>query len=362
MFKFLFAAILLLHGLIHLMGFAKAFQLAELKDMATPVSKPLGLAWLLATILLVVGFMLWIFKSPHWAWVCLTGIALSQVLVLLFWREAKWGTVANILLLLVVLPAWASGRFAAMVQREEQALTETVNSPTTAPIAENDLAALPPIVAQWLRYSGVVGKPALRHVLLTQSGKMRLKPGGNWMDFNARQHFNTMAPAFVWSTRVRMMPGVFFDGRDKFENGKGQMRIKLLGVVDLVNEKDDPRLNSGTALRLLGEMCWFPSSALQPYVQWEAIDSLKAKATFSYGDDAVEGIFTFSPDGEMVSYEAIRFYGSGPDAIERPWQVRCTRSEEFGGYRIPKRMSVMWKLPEGDFTWLEMEIGSWQGN
>jgi hypothetical protein len=40
--------LLLLHGLIHLMGFAKAFGYAELPQLTQPIPREWGLVWLLS--------------------------------------------------------------------------------------------------------------------------------------------------------------------------------------------------------------------------------------------------------------------------------------------------------------------------
>jgi hypothetical protein len=37
------AVLLVIHGLLHLMGFLKAFGLAELPQLTGPISQPLGL-------------------------------------------------------------------------------------------------------------------------------------------------------------------------------------------------------------------------------------------------------------------------------------------------------------------------------
>lgn len=191
---------------------------------------------------------------------------------------------------------------------------------------------------------------------------MKLKPGSNWMDFTATQYFHTQKPAFIWSTRVSMMPLVFFDGRDKFENGTGSMQIKILSAINLVNENNTPELNSGTALRYLGEISWFPSAALHDYVTWEEVDSLRARATLTVGSQKVEGLFTFRPNGELVAFETDRYYGSGPKAKKERWLITHTGYKEFDGVRIPYRSSVTWKLKEGDFTWLQLEITALKAN
>lgn len=57
-----FAVIVVIHGLIHLMGFAKAFGLAALPALTQPISRAMGVVWLSAAILTIgtgVAMVVW---------------------------------------------------------------------------------------------------------------------------------------------------------------------------------------------------------------------------------------------------------------------------------------------------------------
>jgi hypothetical protein len=56
--KYLFILLVLLHGLIHLMGFAKAFDLASFEQLRVPISPAVGLLWLAAALLFVASALL----------------------------------------------------------------------------------------------------------------------------------------------------------------------------------------------------------------------------------------------------------------------------------------------------------------
>jgi hypothetical protein len=66
--KLLFAFLMLVHGLIHLMGPAKAFGLAELPQLTHTISKATALLWPLAAALLVASAAA-LFVLPRWWWV-----------------------------------------------------------------------------------------------------------------------------------------------------------------------------------------------------------------------------------------------------------------------------------------------------
>jgi len=52
--KILFAIFLVFHGLIHLMGTAKAVGVAEIPQLTQPIAGPLGILWFLAAALLLM--------------------------------------------------------------------------------------------------------------------------------------------------------------------------------------------------------------------------------------------------------------------------------------------------------------------
>ncbi len=156
---------------------------------------------------------------------------------------------------------------------------------------------------------------------------------------------------------MQAAPGVSLAGRDKYENGKGYMLIKLASLFPVADARG-PETDQGAMLRYLGEMVWYPSAAVSEYITWEAVDSLSAKATMRYGGVEASGVFTFSPEGDLIRFEAMRYYDRKGGATLEKWQVRADPAgyREFDDIRVPGRFSVTWKLDSGDFTWFELEV------
>jgi len=93
--------LIVLHGLLHLTGFAKAFKLAALKQLTQPISKFNGILWLLAGLLFLSAALLFSNYNGSWWIVSLPAIIISQYLIVNDWRDAGLGTVANIIIMLV---------------------------------------------------------------------------------------------------------------------------------------------------------------------------------------------------------------------------------------------------------------------
>lgn len=86
-----FAAFLVLHGLIHLIGFSKAFGFVAVPQLGQPISRVEGLVWLVATGLFVASAVA-LYASPRRFWmVGAAALVLSQTLICGSWRDAKFG-------------------------------------------------------------------------------------------------------------------------------------------------------------------------------------------------------------------------------------------------------------------------------
>ncbi len=91
----LFLIIVILHGLIHLLGFVKGVGFKEVKELTLFVSKPMGFVWLTASVLFLIYGIMYIANSKY-AWLIgLMAVVISQILVIMFWKDAKFGTIPN---------------------------------------------------------------------------------------------------------------------------------------------------------------------------------------------------------------------------------------------------------------------------
>lgn len=362
MLKTAFIALLLIHGIIHIIGFLAAFNLAQFNQFSGKTIfaltntgvRFLGFMWLLVLLLFMVTSAGYIFNKQWWWAPGLVAIVLSQALIITYWKDARAGTIANVLILLPLIVAYANNTFYKKAQWEaKQIIPATVNNAEI--VTEDMLTGLPACVQNWLRHSGVVGKDKVHTVYLKQEGYMCIKPGGKWMPAVAEQYFNTDSPAFVWTVKVDMMPGVQMTGRDRYADGHGNMLIKLYSLFTFADGKGD-RIDQGTMLRYLGEICWFPSAALQPYIQWKEIDANSAHATMSYKGVTASAIFTFDKEGRLTATNTDRYMGMGNEATLEKWYIPVTEWKTFHGVEIPSKGNAIWHLKAGDYDYYRWEI------
>lgn len=338
------------------MGFAKAFNFMNISQLSKEISRPFGLLWLLTGFLYITTVILFLIKKEPWPLLGISAVILSQILIFTVWKDAKFGTLPNTIMLIICIVAVGSNLFNAMVKKESSEILQNIPAKNLSKISKENIKQLPEIVKKWIQNSGTMGKEEIVSVWLKQKGELKTKPKSNWMDFTAEQYFNIVSPAFIWTTQVDFMPMVNMVGRDKLINGQGEMLIKLANVIPVVNEGNNKKINSGAMVRFLAEMVWFPSAALNDYINWEPIDTNMAKATFTCNGKSVSGIYEFSKEGQFKSFVAYRYYGGKNNSKLEKWKIIALDHKEIGGLYIPNKCKVVWKLENGDFNWLNLEI------
>ena len=114
----LFTILIIIHGLIHLIGFGQTFKSAYFKMSNYQISNFAGIIWLLGALLFILAGLLYIIKSEFWWTVGFIALAISQVLIILFWKDAKFGTIPNVIILLVCIVACSNFYFNQKINEE----------------------------------------------------------------------------------------------------------------------------------------------------------------------------------------------------------------------------------------------------
>jgi len=83
------ATIVVIHGIIHFVGFLKAFQLAEIKQIAQEIPRPIGFLWFISALLFIVMAAIFLLNNDWWRMLAVPALGLSQVLLIRHWPETK---------------------------------------------------------------------------------------------------------------------------------------------------------------------------------------------------------------------------------------------------------------------------------
>ena len=200
MIKIIFSVLVALHGLIHLMGFAKAFQFAEMNQLTQPISRFLGLIWLLATLLFLSMIPAFLFNKDWWWMIALAAIICSQVLIFLSWQDAKFGTIANVTIFIFVVIGYGQWSFGNSFQDEVKIGLQQSSKNSDSTLTETDVQSLPEPIRKYLHYTGSIGKPKVNNFKVKFTGKIRKDERSEWMPFTSEQ-YNFQEP----STRLFFM-------------------------------------------------------------------------------------------------------------------------------------------------------------
>lgn len=224
------------------------------------------------------------------------------------------------------------------------------------------LDSLPIAVRAYFRKCRFAGRPPMRNARVTwDEFSIRMGRDKGWMDVSVRQ-FNSVAdPSRLVYLHSRIGGIVPFNGRDKYQDGHGHMIIRALGLLKVADSRSD-RMDRSALATFLAEIPWVPSAALQPYVRWEHVDALTARAFVTHAGHTVSGIFRFDDAGDFLSFETGDRWQDGKDDAPIPWIIRASEPRDLGGFRLPTEYTATWLEPEGDFEYFRGRLGKVEYN
>lgn len=363
MIRYFLAALLGLHGLIHFMGFTKAFHLAQIDRLAREISKPAGALWLLTGLLLVAAAVLLLFKKEWWPFALVAAI-LSQALIFTVWSDAKFGSIANAILLLAALLAFGARRFERTFQEDARHALKRSDSIQTPLVTESDLQHLPAPVGKYLRYAGVIGKPRVLNMKITFEGEMRDR-GKAYFPFRSVQYNCFDQPTRLFFMKARMF-GVTVPGYHAYQNGVATMQVKLFGLLPVVDLEGDI-LNKAETVTVFNDMCLMaPATLIDRNIRWETIDSLSAKAVFTCNGISIGATLFFNEAGQLTNFVSDDRYAVA-DMKQYRFSTPVRDYQTIHGYQVMTYGEAVWHYPEGAFTYgkfrlrdVEYNVG-WEG-
>jgi hypothetical protein len=208
--------------------------------------------------------------------------------------------------------------------------------PAPAVFTEAELAGLPEVVCRHLQATIAPGTPLATSARLRMRGQLKL---GRWLPFQAEQ---VLAPhhGFYWAARVAGA----ISGFDRYLDGQGELRWKLLGVVP-VTQAEGPDVARSAVGRAAGEAMWLPTALLPRFgVRWEAADHGHVTARFALDGVAVDLHYGLEDDGRIRSLVFDRW--GDPDRSGSwglyPFGGEVTDYRSFGGLTVPSAGRIGW--------------------
>lgn len=263
----------------------------------------------------------------------------SAVLMILFYFSVK---------------EWA---FEQQMSTERELILSGIEVGPIRMVPAEAVANLPEPVQRYLQLVLQDEQPLIQTLQLTQTGQFRPGIDQGWMPLEAEQIFTTGELALHWQASVKAMPLIGFDARDQYDQGQGNMLVKVMSVYT-VDDVSGPEIDQSALLRYLAEMPWFPTAFVDDsHVTWQAIDAYSAQATIRDHGLEASGIFTFNDIGEIVGFTTNERYRTvGNEQVNDPWGGVYGSYKDFDGIRIPTSAEVSWQLEGGEFSYARLTI------
>ncbi|MFO0650424.1 MAG: DUF6544 family protein [Polyangiales bacterium] len=359
-----FIVFMIAHGAIHLFGFFKAFGLAKMDQLHVAIGRPLGVAWLLAALAFGASAALLASSSPRWWIVGAVAVVLSQVVIVSSWRDARFGTIANVLALVPIAVAALDMRAGSLRSRYEREAAQTVSVALSAPtVTGSDLAPLPPLVQTWLRRVGVVGRARVRNVRARFHGTFRGKPDAAWMPFRSVQVNTFEVPSRLFFMEATMF-GVPVDAFHRYVGPSATMEVRAAGLVDVQNARG-AEMNQAETVTMFNDLCVLaPAAILDAGVRWEPVDARSLRATWTYAGHTIRATLSFDAAGDLVGFVSNDRAMSSDGVTFRhvPWSTPHSDYREINGVRIAHHGVATWLAPEGEIEYGRFDLSTLEYN
>ena len=341
--------ILLIHGCIHLFGFIKAFGFSEVKQLTLSVSKPAGICWSLAFIFFTATALMPAFRINYWWYAGALAAIVSQVLIILYWHDAKAGTVLNVVILFACIYGNATWSFYSKYRNDVKAGLQQETYFGNSLLTEADMAALPEAVKKYIRYSGSVGKPKVNNFKIDFSGKIRKDEQSEWMPFTSEQYNMMDIPTrlFFMKAEMKHLPVAGFH---RFENGSAYMDIRLLSLFKVLFQ-DGSEMNMAETVTFFNDMCCMaPATLIDKRISWQEAGENVVKATFTNNGITITALLYFNDAGELINFKSDDRYNA--DAGKKlPWATPLKNYREVNGYKLAGYAETIYTYPDRDLCY-----------
>lgn len=197
---------------------------------------------------------------------------------------------------------------------------------------------LPPAARRYLRRALAPGARLAQVARLGMHGTIRL--GDAWHRFEAEQVLR-WDRGFVWRASVRKGVTTIV-GSDRWLDGEGAMRWKLLGVVPLL-KAGGPDITRSAAGRLHIESMWLPAVFLGQGVRWVESDAAHVQADVTAHGEASGLELALDEDGSLLSSKVTRWGNPEGGAFHyADFGAFVDEERTFDGITVPTALRVGW--------------------
>lgn len=354
--RFLFILLVVIHAMIHFLGFTNAFGLVHVSTMPQQIPRNEGLLWLLVAVLFLLTAVLY-YRDNYREWVVLPAIAISQILIVMYWQHAGYGTVVNLILLLAAIEMIAAKGFERSWQKMvDTRLREVAGKPK--PILTREMAAhLPSPVQRYIRFSGAMNQPVVHSFTARFRGRIRKDARSEWMNFTCEQHNFVDNPSRLFFMKAKMK-GLPVAGLHAYYDQHATMDIRLLSLFP-VQYQHGKEMDVSETVTWFNDLCMLaPGALVDPRIIWEPVDDHSALAHFSNGPIRISATLYFDDSGALVNFVSDdRYYYAGKgDMRLAPWYTPLRDYTVIDGRKLAGFGKACVRLAHDSFCYGEFRL------
>lgn len=344
--------LIFLHGFIHLLGFLKAFNFAEIHQLTQNISKPNGILWLVSAVLFVVAGVLFFHNKDSWWMVAAAAVLISQYVIFTSWQDAKFGTIANVIILLVAVIGYGTWHFSKGYKNEVGIGLKATSSMPDSILTETDIQSLPDPVKKYLRYTGTLGKPRVNNFKIEFNGQIRKNEQSEWMQFTSEQYnfIPSSTRLFFMKASMKHLPVAGFHS---FKNGEAFMDIRLFSLFK-VQYQSGKEMGMAETVTFFNDMCCMaPATLIDKRIQWLEVKDNTVRASFTNNNITISARLYFNEKGELVNFISNDRFAVGENNTlqQIPWSTPLKDYKTINGNTLAGYAETIYHYPEGDLCY-----------
>jgi hypothetical protein len=113
-------------------------------------------------------------------------------------------------------------------------------------------------------------------------------------------------------------------------------------------------MTKGETVTLFNDMCGIaPATLIAKSIQWETIDPLTVRATFTNQGHTIWALLSFNQTGELMNFVSDDRYQQvkGNTFANFRWSTPIREYKEFNGHTLASYAEVIWHMPEHEFVY-----------
>lgn len=341
------------------MGFAKAFGYDNITQLTKEISKLVGTLWLLTALLFIISAVQFFLKKDTWWITCIPAILFSQYLIITSWNDAKFGTIANVIILIAVIIGYGTWSFSNKFKNEVTRSLKNDALIAESLLTENDIQSLPEPVKKYLHYTGSVNKPIVKNFKVEFAGQIRKNDKSEWMPFTSEQYnfINSSTRLFFMKATMKNLPVVGFHC---FKNGNAFMDIRLFSLCR-VQYQSGKEMGVAETVTFFNDMCVMaPATLIDKRIKWLVVESNKVKVEFTNNNITIAAWLYFNDKGELINFISDdRFALAENNSMKRiPWSTLMKDYQTINGHKLAGYADAVYSYPEGELCYGNFKLAN----